>query len=80
MHSVMGRSKGSGTNIGKVARAESKKFDVAPKLMNADTGLGRPGIQMETRKETSECEVRAALIWTESTKGSGASYTAVDVC
>src|SRR5882672_1043765 len=35
---------------------------------------------MRTRKETSECEVRAALIWTESTGGSGASCTAVEVC
>src|SRR5882672_4809972 len=35
---------------------------------------------MRTRKETSECEVRAVLIRTESTGGSGASCTAGKVC
>src|SRR5882724_6628928 len=79
-HNVIGRSRGSNTKVGKVARDESKKLEVAPKLIKADTGLGRPGSQTEMRKETSECEVRAALIWTESTMGSGASYTAVEVC
>jgi len=29
---------------GKSAREESKKFEVAPKSMSADTGSGRPGI------------------------------------
>jgi len=76
----MGQSRGSNTKVGEVARDESKNFEVAPELMSADTGLGRPGIQRETRKETSECEVRAALIWTEPTRGSGASYTAIEVC
>ena len=52
-----------------MARDESKKFKVAPELMSTDTGLARPGILMRTRKETSECEVRAALIRTESTEG-----------
>src|SRR5882724_12583249 len=28
------------------------------------------------RNETSECEVRVVLIWTKSTRGLGASYTA----
>jgi len=63
-----------------LARDESKKFEVAPELMSADTGSGRPMIRRETRKETSECKVRVALIWTESTRGSGASYTAIEVC
>ena len=53
--------------VGEVARDKSKKFEVAPKLMNADTGLERPGIRRETRKETSECEVRVVLIQTKST-------------
>ena len=45
-------------------RDESKKFEVAPESMSADTGSERPGIRRETRKETSECKVRVALIWT----------------
>ena len=48
--------------------------------MSVDTGLERPGRLREIRKETSECEVRAVLIWTESTMGSGTLYTAVEVC
>src|SRR5882724_1397433 len=48
--------------------------------MSADTGSEKPGRQRKIRKETSECEVRAGLIWTESTMGLGASYTAVEVC
>src|SRR5882672_2864791 len=79
-HREMGRSKGSVTKRGELAREESKKFEVAPESMSADTGSGRPGIQMRTRKETSECEVRAALIWTESTGGLGASCTSGEVC
>jgi len=63
-----------------VARDKSKKFEVAPKSMSADTGSERPGIQRETRKETSGCKGSMVLIWTESTMGSGASYTAVEVC
>ena len=63
-----------------MARDKSKKFEVAPVSISADTGLERPGIGTETRKETSKCEVRAALIQTKSTRGSGASYTAVEVC
>jgi len=35
----------------------------APKLMNADTGSERSGSWREIMKETSECEVRVALIW-----------------
>src|SRR5882672_11963309 len=76
----MGRSKGSVTKRGELAREESKKFEVAPESMSADTGSGRPGTQMRMRKETSECEVRAVLIRTESTGGSGASCTAIEVC
>jgi len=63
-----------------VARDKSKKYEVALKLMRADTGSERPGSQREMRKETSECKVRAVLIRTESTTGSGASYTAIEVC
>src|SRR5467141_800540 len=76
----MGRSKGSITKRGELAREESKKFEVAPESMSADTGSERPGIRMRTRKETSECEVRAALIQTESTGELGASCTAIEVC
>src|SRR5882672_649328 len=79
-HRAMGQSKGSITKRGESAREESKKFEVAPESMSADTGSGRPGTWMRTRQETSECEVRAALIWTESTGESGASCTAIEVC
>jgi len=40
-----------------VARDESKKFEVAPKLMSADTGSGRPGRVKRDKKRTSECDV-----------------------
>ena len=53
-HRAMGQSKGSVTKRGDLAREESKKFEVAPESMSADTGSGRPGIWMRTRKETSE--------------------------
>ena len=78
-HSVIGQSRGSNTKGGEAARDESNKFEVAPKSMRADTGLERPGSQREMRKETSECKVRAVLIQIKSTRGSGASYTAVEV-
>jgi len=61
-HRVRGKSKGSDMKSGKAAREESKKFEVAPESMSTDTGSERPGIQTRRRKETSECEVRAALI------------------
>jgi len=70
----------SSTKMGKVARDNPKKFDVSPESISTDTGLGRHGIQMGTRKQTSECKVRAMLIWTESTWESGASFTATEVC
>ena len=38
-HSVIGRSRGSNTKGGKVARVESKKLEVAPKSISVDTGL-----------------------------------------
>src|SRR5882724_9360714 len=79
-HSAIGRSRGSITKGGKVARDKSTKFEVAPESMSADTGSGRPGRVREIRKETSECEVRAALILTKSTLGSGILSTAVKVC
>ena len=79
-HSVIRLSRGSNTKGGKVARDESKKFEVSPKLISADTGPERPGRQREIRKETSECEVRVELIQTESTMGSGTLSTAVEVC
>jgi len=47
---------------GEVARDKSKKFEVAPKSMSADTGSERPWRQRETRKEISECKVRVVLI------------------
>ena len=77
---MTGKSRGSNTKLGKVARDESKKFEVVPKSMSSDTGLERPGIWRETRKETSECEGSMALIQTESTMGLGASNTAIEVC
>ena len=80
MHRAIGRFRGSNTKGGEVARDESKKFKVAPELMRADTGLERSGRVREIRKETSECEVRAALILTESTMGSSILSTAVKVC
>ena len=42
-HNVIGRSRGSNTKVGKAARDKSKKFEVAPESMSADTGSGRPG-------------------------------------
>ena len=77
---MIGRSRGSNTKGGKAARDESNKFEVAPESMSANTGSERPGRLREIRKETSECEVRAALIVTESTMGSGTLSTAVKVC
>ena len=71
---------GSNTKGGEVARDRSKKFEVAPESMSADTWSGRPGRLREIRKETSECKVRAVLIQTEFTMGSGTLYTAVEVC
>src|SRR5882724_10089953 len=79
-HNVIGQSRGSNTKGGKVARDESKKFKVASESMSTDTGSERPGRVREIRKETSECEVRVALILTESTMGSGILSTAVKVC
>src|SRR5882724_730390 len=52
-----------------------QEFKVAPELMSADTGSGRLGRVREIRKETSECEVRAAQILTKSTLGSGILYS-----
>jgi len=66
-----GDPRGSNTKVGKAARDECKKFEVAPKSMSAGTGSERPGRVREIRKETSEWEVRAALILTKSTIGSG---------
>ena len=79
-HSVIRRSRGSNTKGGEVARDESKKFEVAPELISADTGSEQPGRRREIRKETSECKVGVALIRTESTMGSGTLSTAVKVC
>jgi len=42
-HSVIGKSRGSNTNVGEAARDEFKKFEVAPESMSADTGLERQG-------------------------------------
>src|SRR5882724_9978439 len=79
-HNAIGRSRGSNTKGGEAATDESNKFEVAPKLMRADTGSERPGRVREKRKETSECKVRVALILTESTMGSGILSTAIEVC
>src|SRR5882724_8551737 len=64
-HSAIGRSRGSNTKGGKVARDKSKKFEVDPELMSEDTGSERQGRLREIRKETSEYEVRVALIRTK---------------
>src|SRR5882724_4818451 len=79
-HNAISQSRGSNTKVGKAARDESKKFEVAPKSMSADTGSERPGRVREIIKETFEWEVRAALILTESTRGSSTLSTAVKVC
>src|SRR5882724_11036429 len=79
-HSAISRFRGSNTKVGEAARDKSKKFKVAPKSMSADTGSERPGRVREIRKETSDCEVRAALILTKSTLGSGILSTARQVC
>ena len=42
-HSVIGQSRGSNIKDGKVARDESKKFEVAPESISVDTGSERPG-------------------------------------
>ena len=42
-HRAIGRSRGSNTKVGEVARDKSKKFEVAPESMSADTGSERPG-------------------------------------
>src|SRR5882724_12469356 len=42
-HSVIRKSRGSNTKVGKTARDVSKKFEVAPKSMSTDTGSERPG-------------------------------------
>ena len=47
MHNAIGRSRGSNTKGGEVARDESKKFEVAPKSMSTDTGSERPGRRRE---------------------------------
>ena len=47
-HSVIRRSRGSNTKGGEAARDESKKFEVAPKSISADTGLERP---KETKRD-----------------------------
>jgi len=79
-HSAISRSRGSNTTVGEVARDKFKKFEVAPESMSADTGSERPGRVREIRKETSEWEVRVALILTKSTMGSGTLSTAIMVC
>jgi len=48
--SAMGWANAAGTNIDRVAKVESIKYDVAPELMRVGIGLGIPGIQRETKK------------------------------
>jgi len=52
-HNVIRRSRGSNTKVGDMARDKSKKFEVAPKSMSADTGSERPGRVREIVR--SEC-------------------------
>ena len=42
-HDAIRQSRGSNTKDGEAARDVSKKFEVAPESIKADTGSGRPG-------------------------------------
>ena len=57
--SVMGWAHVVGTNMDIEARAESMKFEVAPKSIRVGMVSGIPRIRVETKKDVLEREVRA---------------------
>ena len=59
-HNAMGWANAAGTNMDIMANVESIKFDVALESMRVGIGLEMPGIQRETKKDISDCEVRVA--------------------
>ena len=58
--SVMGWANAVGTNIDVEARAESMKFEVAPESIRVGMVSEIPRIRVETKKDMSDREVRAA--------------------
>ena len=52
--SAMGWANTVDTNMGFEARAESMKFEVAPKSIRVGMGSGIPWIQVETKKDVSD--------------------------
>ena len=58
--SVMGWASAVGTNVDIEARAKSMKFEVAPKSIRVRMVSGIPRIRVETKKDVSDREVRAA--------------------
>ena len=58
--SAMGWANAVGTNIDIEARAESMKFEVVPKSIRVGMVLEIPRIRVETKKDVSDREVRAA--------------------
>ena len=58
--SAMGWANAVGTNIDIEARAESMKFEVAPESIRVGMVLETPRIRVETKKDVSDREVRAA--------------------
>ena len=58
--SAMGWANAVGTNIDMEARAESMKFEVAPKSIRVGMVSGIPRIRVETKKDMLDREVRAA--------------------
>ena len=58
--SAMGWANAVGTNIDVEARAESMKFEVVPESIRVGMVSGIPRIRVETKKDVSDREVRAA--------------------
>ena len=58
--SAMGWANAVGTNIDMEARAKSMKFEVVPKSIRVGMVSGIPRIRVETKKDVSDQEVRAA--------------------
>ena len=58
--STIGWANAVGTNMDIEARAESMKFEVAPKSIRVGMVSGIPRIRVETKKDESDQEVRAA--------------------
>ena len=58
--SAMGWANAVGTNIDMEARAESMKFEVVPESIRVGMVSGILRIQVKTKKDVSDREVRAA--------------------